>query len=78
MDAVLSNSKIFDCGTLKGFIGANVSLASKDKFLKKYMEEIIILAQVVELVDTRDLKSLDSNIVPVQVRPWVPTFHVIN
>ena len=25
-----------------------------------------------ELVDTRDLKSLDSDIVPVQVRPWVP------
>ena len=25
-----------------------------------------------ELVDTRDLKSLDSNIVPVQVRPRVP------
>lgn len=42
MDAVLSKSKIFDCGTLKGFIGANVSLASKDKLLKKYMEEIII------------------------------------
>ena len=27
---------------------------------------------MVELVDTRDLKSLDSNIVPVQVRPRVP------
>jgi hypothetical protein len=27
---------------------------------------------VVELVDTRDLKSLDRNIVPVQVRPRVP------
>jgi hypothetical protein len=26
----------------------------------------------VELVDTRDLKSLDRNIVPVQVRPRVP------
>ncbi len=26
-----------------------------------------------ELVDTRDLKSLDSNIVPVQVRPRVPS-----
>ena len=36
-------------------------------FLKK-----IINARVVELVDTRDLKSLDSNIVPVQVRPRVP------
>ena len=30
-------------------------------------------ARVVELVDTRDLKSLDRNIVPVQVRPRVPT-----
>ena len=28
-------------------------------------------ARVVELVDTRDLKSLDRNIVPVQVRPRV-------
>ena len=26
------------------------------------------------MVDTRDLKSLDRNIVPVQVRPRVPTF----
>ena len=29
---------------------------------------------MVELVDTRDLKSLDRNIVPVQVRPRVPYF----
>jgi transcription antitermination factor NusG len=29
----------------------------------------------VELVDTRDLKSLDRNIVPVQVRPRVPCFY---
>ena len=28
-----------------------------------------------ELVDTRDLKSLDRNIVPVQVRPRVPRFN---
>ena len=28
-----------------------------------------------ELVDTRDLKSLDRNIVPVQVRPRVPSFN---
>jgi hypothetical protein len=27
---------------------------------------------VVELVDTRDLKSLDSNVMPVQVRLRVP------
>ncbi len=31
-----------------------------------------LCAQVVELVDTRDLKSLEGNFVPVQVRPWVP------
>ena len=30
---------------------------------------------MVELVDTRDLKSLDRNIVPVQVRPRVPSFY---
>ena len=34
-------------------------------------------ARVVELVDTRDLKSLDRNIVPVQVRPRVPPY-IIN
>jgi hypothetical protein len=33
---------------------------------------------VVELVDTRDLKSLDRNIVPVQVRPRVPSHSIIN
>tara|TARA_B100001121_G_scaffold76401_1_gene67715 strand:+ start:656 stop:793 length:138 start_codon:yes stop_codon:yes gene_type:complete len=32
----------------------------------------IFSAQVVELVDTRDLKSLEGDFVPVQVRPWVP------
>jgi hypothetical protein len=26
----------------------------------------------VELVDTRDLKSLEGNFVPVQVRLWAP------
>ena len=29
-------------------------------------------AQVVELVDTRDLKSLEGNFVPVRVRPRAP------
>ena len=32
------------------------------------------LARVAELVDARDLKSLDPRIVPVQVRPWAPRF----
>ena len=31
-------------------------------------------ARVVELVDTRDLKSLGSDTVPVQVRPRVPNY----
>tara|TARA_E500000178_G_scaffold334559_1_gene370537 strand:- start:312 stop:449 length:138 start_codon:yes stop_codon:yes gene_type:complete len=31
-----------------------------------------VIAQVVKLVDTRDLKSLEGNFVPVQVRPWAP------
>ena len=31
-----------------------------------------------ELVDTRDLKSLDRNIVPVQVRPRVPSIYLQN
>ena len=31
-----------------------------------------LFARVVELVDTGDLKSPDSNIVPVQVRPRAP------
>ena len=38
--------------------------------LKKYL----LVARVVELVDTRDLKSLAGNSVPVQVRPRVPFF----
>ena len=34
-------------------------------------------AQVVELVDTRDLKSLEGNFVPVQVRLWAPSMYII-
>jgi hypothetical protein len=30
------------------------------------------VARVVKLVDTRDLKSLAQQSVPVQVRPWAP------
>ncbi len=35
-------------------------------------------ARVVELVDTRDLKSLVSNDVPVQVRPRAPLYIKFN
>ena len=31
---------------------------------------------MVELVDTRDLKSLGVRAVPVQVRPGAPSFHL--
>ena len=31
-----------------------------------------VYARVVELVDTRDLKSLEGNFVPVRVRPRAP------
>ena len=41
-EAFLSNSKIFDCGSIKGFLGANVLAASKDKVLKKYLKDLII------------------------------------
>ena len=39
---------------------------------KKYNYHSLQYARVVELVDTRDLKSLASNGVPVQVRLRVP------
>ena len=40
--------------------------------IQKERSDLDKYARVVELVDTRDLKSLDRNIVPVQVRPRVP------
>ena len=41
LQAFLSNSYIFDCGSRKGFLGANIALASRDKKLKKYLKEVI-------------------------------------
>ena len=40
--AILSESKIFDCGSVRGFLGANLVLANEDAKLKKYLKEIII------------------------------------
>ena len=47
-------------------------IGKKSKILLLKIMRIKKYAQVVELVDTRDLKSLEGNFVPVQVRPWVP------
>ena len=41
LNALLSDSNIFDCGTRIGFIGANITTAMKEKGLKKYIREII-------------------------------------
>ena len=54
--------------------GKEYHLSSAHNFqhieIKKILKKLI--AQVVELVDTRDLKSLEGNFVPVQVRLRVP------
>ena len=41
LEAVLSNSNVFDCGSIKGFLGANMLLASKDKELKNYIKSFV-------------------------------------
>lgn len=40
-EAVLSDSQIFDCGSLKGFLGANMAVASKNRDMKKYLRRLI-------------------------------------
>ncbi len=50
----------------------------KERVLKiSLLKRINEYAQVVELVDTRDLKSLEGNFVPVQVRLWAPCINEI-
>lgn len=41
LNATLSSSKVYDCGSFKGLIGANIALASKDPKMKKYLKEIL-------------------------------------
>ena len=48
-------------------IQINIMIVKYSRF-NKYID----LARMVELEHTRDLKSLDRNIVPVQVRPRAP------
>tara|TARA_Y100000996_G_scaffold408091_1_gene386605 strand:+ start:1497 stop:2372 length:876 start_codon:yes stop_codon:yes gene_type:complete len=42
VNSVISKSKIYDCGSKKGFIGANLELSLKEKGMKKYLQEIIM------------------------------------
>lgn len=41
LEASLSNSNTFDCGSKKGFIGANIAMARRDKDIIKFIKEII-------------------------------------
>ena len=45
------------------------------RFDSGFRLHIYRFARVVELVDTRDLKSLDVRVVPVQVRPGAPSIY---
>ncbi len=49
-----------------------MSLMKEKKNKMFFLKKNDLTAQVVKLVDTRDLKSLEGNFVPVQVRPWAP------
>lgn len=41
-EGFLSSSEVYDCGSEKGFIGANIAFNRQDKKLKKYMEKILL------------------------------------
>ena len=41
LDGFITKSKIFDCGSKKGFIGANIASAIQDKEMKKYILKIL-------------------------------------
>ena len=42
LEAFLTNAEMFDCGSLKGYIGANVALASQDKDMLDYINQVLI------------------------------------
>ena len=42
IDAVLSYFRVYECGSKKGFLGANIAAAFKDKILNKYLKEEIL------------------------------------
>ena len=63
------------CSACKAvYVGSIPASASIKKIV---ISDINNYARVVELVDTRDLKSLARNSVPVQVRLRVPNFLVL-
>lgn len=41
VNAYLSSSRIFDCGSKKGFIGANIAVAAKKIDMQSYIQEIL-------------------------------------
>ena len=41
LDGFITNSKIFDCGSKKGFIGANIASALQDNEMKNYISKIL-------------------------------------
>ena len=41
LEGFITNSKIFDCGSKKGFIGANIASVIGDREMKKYIFEIL-------------------------------------
>lgn len=41
LEAFLSNSHIFDCGSKEGFLSANIAFAARDKKLHKYIKQNI-------------------------------------
>ncbi len=41
VNAYLSSSRIFDCGSKKGFIGANIAIAAKKIDMQSYIQEIL-------------------------------------
>ncbi len=42
IDAVISSSKVYDCGSKKGFIGANLEVALKQSEMRNYLKGIIM------------------------------------
>ena len=38
---MLSKSDIFDCGSVYGYLGANLAFAMQDKNLKKYLKKVM-------------------------------------